>query len=568
MDDVDGAQGAIARTMLRTGDWVTGRLDGVIFLDKAPLKYWITAILYQLFGIHDWVARIPNALAVVALCVTIYRIGRWAGAAKAGFYAGLVLATSIGLFLFTRVVIPDVILTLAITLSLWGFLRTLEDEHPSKLWTYAFYFFSGCGMLLKGLIGIVFPAGIAFVYLLVSRRLLDRPTWKRLRPGTGILVFLAVAVPWHVLAILQNPPYFDWTLHAGDHFGYKFRGFFWFYFINDQVLRFTGERWPRDYNTVPRLLFWLYELLWFFPWSLTLVATRARDFVVSTRMGRLRVLALIWVLFVMLFFTFSTTQEYYSMPIYPALALLIGSAMTRESAASRLAFRVAGLITGVVFIAMLVILAHSWNVPAPGDISRALSNNPDVYTLALGHMTDLTVFAFAYLRTPLTVAAIAFLIGTVALWMRQRAVRYAGVVVMLMIFFQAARLALITFDPYMSSYPVAAELNKLPKATLIFNSQYYDFSSIPFYTDYHPLLLNGRYFNLEYGSYAPGAPHVFIDNQDFRATWESPQLAYVVTDDENLKSLQKLVPASHLHLLIDSGGKSLYSNQAISPNKS
>jgi 4-amino-4-deoxy-L-arabinose transferase-like glycosyltransferase len=94
MDDVDATQGQIAKTMLRSGDWITARLDGVPYLEKAPLKYWITACLYGVFGVHDWVARIPNALAVIGLCLLVYRMGSWAGSEKMGFCAGLCLSAS------------------------------------------------------------------------------------------------------------------------------------------------------------------------------------------------------------------------------------------------------------------------------------------------------------------------------------------------------------------------------------------------------------------------------------------------------------------------------------------
>src|SRR5215472_5836643 len=109
MDDVDSVQAQIARNMLQSGDWVTARLDGIKYLEKSPLKYWMIAVAYRIFGVHDWAARIPIALATVLLCWVTSRFGAWSFGARAGLYAGLSLATSIGLFLFTRILIPDVI---------------------------------------------------------------------------------------------------------------------------------------------------------------------------------------------------------------------------------------------------------------------------------------------------------------------------------------------------------------------------------------------------------------------------------------------------------------------------
>src|SRR5947199_2005591 len=98
MDDVDAVQAQIARNMLQSGDWVTARLDGVTYLEKSPLKYWMMAVSFTVFGVHDWAARIPIALATVLLCWVTARFGAWAFGARVGLYAGLVLATSIGLF--------------------------------------------------------------------------------------------------------------------------------------------------------------------------------------------------------------------------------------------------------------------------------------------------------------------------------------------------------------------------------------------------------------------------------------------------------------------------------------
>ncbi len=565
MDDVDGTQAQIAKNMLQTGDWVTAHLDGVPYLEKAPLKYWITASLYSLLGTRDWVARVPNGIAVVLLCLLVYRIGCWAGSEQTGFYAGLVLATSIGLFLFTRVVIPDVILTLAITLASWSFACLLESDRKTSLrWAALFYAALACGVLLKGLIGLVFPIAICTVYAFLCGQLFSRETWPKLRPARGILLFLAIAAPWHALAILHNPPHFDLTLHADPNFGRNFRGFFWFYFINDQFLRFTNGRWPHDYNTVPRVWFWLYHVLWFFPWSFLLVSLKRRQFSKSDRLGRVHILCLITIVVVMGFFTLSTTQEYYSMPIYPAMALLIGSAMDSPQRFGRIPSRVAGVITALAFCACSFLLVKSWSLPTPGDISDVLSKQQsEDYTLALDHMADLTFAAFAYLRTPLAIAAAALLLGTVALWSSTQTRRYFGAVMMLVIFFQAARLAMVAFDPYLSTWGVADSLQRLPKGTLVFNGEFYRYSSVCFYTNYRPYILNGRINNLEYGSYAPYAPHVFIDNQEFLSIWRKPGLAYIISYDEDRKALEKLVGSSRIYGVMRSGGKQLLANEPL-----
>src|SRR5579864_8960429 len=130
MDDVDAVQAQIARNMLDSGDWVTARLDGVKYLEKSPLKYWIIAVTFGMFGVHDWAARLPMALFAILLCWLTARFAAWAFSELAGLYAGLSLASAIGLFLFTRILIPDATLTLAIALAMWAFLRCLDYEEP------------------------------------------------------------------------------------------------------------------------------------------------------------------------------------------------------------------------------------------------------------------------------------------------------------------------------------------------------------------------------------------------------------------------------------------------------
>ena len=320
MDDVDSVQAQISRNMLVSGDWVTARLDGIPYLEKPPLIYWTIALSYKIFGVHDWSARIPIVLSVLALCWVTAAFGVWAFGKRAGFYAGLCVGTCVGLFLFTRILIPDVTLTFTTALAMWAFLRAIDEEEPHpRFWAFLFAANLGAGLLLKSLIAVVFPVGAAIVYLLLTRQLFSWKIWKRPPSRQRRLVILLIAAPWHIIATLRNPPYFAFTLHSGPN---SYHGFLWFFFINEQLLRFLNLRYPRDYNTVPRLYFWLFHLIWLFPWSVYLPAVFKLSFKPIDRAGRARLFSLCWLGFILVFFTFSTTQEYYSMPCYPALALL------------------------------------------------------------------------------------------------------------------------------------------------------------------------------------------------------------------------------------------------------
>ena len=273
---------------------------------------------------------------------------------------------------------------------------------------------------------------------------------------------LLIAAPWHVLATLRNPPYFDFTMRSVPG---EYHGFLWFYFINEQVLRFLNLRYPRDYNTVPRLYFWLFHLLWLFPWSVYFPAVARLSFKPLDRAGRTRLLALCWTGFLLVFFTFSTTQEYYSMPCYPALALLLGSAMAAGGDWVRRGTRVLAAVTACAAVAAVLILVAVRDVPTPGDIAQALSQHPSAYTLSLGHMEDLTLESFAYLRLPLAMAAVAFLIGALGSMRAVGQRAFLAAALMMVLFFHAARLAMVAFDPYLSSRPLAEALMRSPRET-------------------------------------------------------------------------------------------------------
>jgi 4-amino-4-deoxy-L-arabinose transferase-like glycosyltransferase len=561
MDDVDAVQAQIARNMLQSGDWVTARLDGVPYLEKSPLKYWSMAVSFMIFGVHDWSARIPIALCVILLCWLTARFGAWAFSARAGLYAGLSLATCVGLFLFTRILIPDAMLTLTIALAMWAFLRALEEDEPRPgLWASVLGASLGVGLLLKGLIAVVFPCSAAFVYLVVTRQLFARRTWRRLHPLRGALIALAIAAPWHVLATLRNPPYLDLTMRSEPG---KYHGFFWFYFLNEHLFRFLNMRYPRDYNTVPRLWFWLFHLLWLFPWSVYFPALVKLKYNAGDRGGRTRLLALCWIGFLLAFFSFSTTQEYYSMPCYPALALLIGCAVAAGSRWITIGTRIAGTVAGLAAMTIGAILIRVRGIPTPGDISNALTSNPDAYTLSLGHMLDLTIGSFAYLRLPLAVAGVAFLVGALGAWLLRGRLTVISLAVMMALFLHAAHLALVTFDPYMSSRPLAEALVQAPPGKWICDDQYYTFSSVFFYTNRTALLLNGRVNNLDYGSYAPGAPDVFLTDQDLPRVWSESQRYYLTAESKAIPRLERLLGPGALQMVAASGGKVLLTNQPL-----
>lgn len=550
-DDADAAHAEAAREMVERGDWVTLHINGIRYLEKAPLLYWAVAASYKLFGFTEFGTRLPLALGAILLVGAVYVFGRWMAGARAGFYAGLAVASGLGVYLFTRIMIPEVILSFFLTVAFYVFLKVYFDELDSR-WAYLFYACMAAAVLTKGLIGIVFPGGVLFVFVLLTNG------WRRLwqlRPISGILLFLLIAAPWHLLAIQRNEK------------------FFWFYFINEHFLRYLGKRYPVDYDTVPLASFWLLHLVWLFPFSvfLPLAVQRLRAlWRPFAREEQLRLFAWLWVLVVIGFFSFSTRQEYYTFPAFPAVALLAGTGLARgERISSRWALGGQALLAGLGVLIGAVLGYLLWvsrNVTPAADISEALTHNPENYKLALGHMSDLTVDAFAILRVPAAGAAVALALGfgvAFLLRLKGRALHASlltAVTTAWFIYF--AHLALGVFDPYLSSKPLANAIRqRLASGDLVvINGEYQGGSSIGFYLPQKVLLLNGRMTGLEFGSYYPDAPQVFIGDAEIAQLWRGQQRVFLFTHDNDFAKVQRVIQAE-MFRLATAGEKSVYSNK-------
>lgn len=252
------------------------------------------------------------------------------------------------------------------------------------------------------------------------------------------------------------------------------------------------------------------------------------------------------------------------MPCYPALALLLGSAMAMEGKWVQWGTRALGLIAVCAAVAAIAILVAVRHVPTPSDISVALSQHPGAYKLSLGHMEDLTLQSFAYLRLPLALAALCFAIGAVGTLALRGQRAFLAAALMMVLFYQAARLAMVAFDPFLSSRPLAEALSRAPEGTLIIDRHYYTFSSVFFYSNRTALLLNGRRMNLEYGAYAPGVPYVFIGDAGFRDLWLDQKRSYIVATATAVPRLVGLVGRAQLNPVTASGGKVLLTNHPLS----
>jgi 4-amino-4-deoxy-L-arabinose transferase-like glycosyltransferase len=587
LDDADATHASAAQHMAISGDWVTLKVDGIRYLEKPPLPYWLVAADYHLFGYNVFATHLPLTLGVLGLAILAWVWARRAYGDRAAFYAALSILTTVGVFLFTRIFIPEVLLTFLLACALYNFLIGLEDGKPVRF--YLTWAALALAMLAKGLVAPVFFFLAAIPYLLLTG---DWRRWRQFRLFSGILLFLAIAAPWHILAGLRNPgagyPVGNIPTPGNVH------GFFYFYFINEQVLRFLGKRYPIDYNKLPFVLYWGLHLVWLFPWSIYLpvVLRRAWRARIEWRSGlrlaryssatRFREkttwLLAIYAAVILIFFSLSTNQEYYTYPVYfPLLVLTAGALASQESEPGAVSSWLTGahaalaLVGIVAAVALCYGLWSSRGIPSGSDIGALLAHR-DVagYTLSMSHLFDLTGPSFAALRLPAGLAAAGFLVGPVIAWMlrRQRhhfestvSVAFTGAV-----FLIAAHIALVRFEPMLSSRAMADTINHIAKpgseATLMLYGDVADGSSLLFYTRRPALLVNGRMTAVLWGSNYPDAPRLLISDADLLALWGTGPRRFLFVPGSVRKHVDGLM-GKRAYLLQELSDKALYTDRPL-----
>ncbi|MBV8052823.1 MAG: glycosyltransferase family 39 protein, partial [Acidobacteriaceae bacterium] len=500
---------------------------------------------------------------LLLLLAVAYSLGRRSFGEHEGFYSALVLGTSVGPYLFTRFLIPEVLVALWLGLTFLLFLRSLGEETPSRFTCWGIAAMCALNVLTKGLIGLVFPVAVIVLYLLLTRNLRHL---LRLRLFSSTCVFLAVASPWHILAAIRNP--------AQGHV----RGFLWFYFVNEHFLRYLNKRVPRDYDTVPLVVYWVLVLVWMVPWFVFLPQAvkkvtlhRQQDALVKRQPANSNLLFLLWALVILVFFSFSTRQEYYTIPALPGLALLIGGWLQKERdiAPDRRSGRTSSLILFIVgilaFIAGVVFLFLS-KVPPPGtELAELLRKNPQDYALSFGHFFDLTPQAIGAFHGPLLVFSFALLVGTGLNWiLRQRNKPASGnfvLATMMIVVLGCVHTAFITFSPILSSKRLADALAKhyRPGDLVVVDGLYENASTLNFYTGIPLRSLHEPAGNLWFGSQFPDAPPIFEDESTFRSQWDSEKHVFLWTDQDQPKELS----AEKSYLVAHSGGKSILTNHPL-----
>jgi 4-amino-4-deoxy-L-arabinose transferase-like glycosyltransferase len=536
LDGDDALSAEIAREMITANHWITPLANGIRYAHHPPLLYWSIAASFRIFGVSDWAARLPVALATLFLFIATFSLGRRLfHSPAAAFYAALSLITSYGIFLFGHLLLRDVFLCLWTTLGVNCFWRSLSQERHRLGTALGFAACCALGVLTQGFAGAIFPLVITVIYLQATRNLSHLARWY---PIPAILLFLAIVLPWHIASKI-----------ASGHARFE-----------SLMPPFTGGR-------VPLLVFWPLLLLWIAPWCV--FSIRALRIISSPNpeyRRQARLLCLIWIAVVLVWFSFSARLEFNMLAALPPMALLAGGWLAEDEAQPHHQGRGAAWVLfslGMAAAAVVAWLLFTAPQPAPGvDIATLLGPNAGHRAVFFAYFFDLTRNAMGLFKVPLWITFFAILAGvTGALWYRLRNNArmancfLAGMTVTILI---GAHLALNTFSPVLSSQILAEAIKPevQPADVIVVNGPFDSASSFVFYLERQVLILNG---NPGYTAPAPADsanPSLFVENATVANLWSSDKRVWLWSDANQVPRLPGTV-----YLIGRSGGKVVVSNQ-------
>ncbi|ABQ27847.1 glycosyltransferase family 39 protein [Geotalea uraniireducens] len=509
----EGRYMEIPREMLESGDFITPTLNYVKYFEKPPLHYWLNALSIKVFGQTEFAARFGSALWGILGIILTYHLGRKLFGRREGLISALILGTSVGYQVQNRLNITDTTLTICMAACLGFFLIAVQDEEKRKgLYYHLFYLFAALAVLAKGLIGIVLPGAVIFCYLLFTRR------WailKEMRLITGVPLFFLVAAPWFVLVSLRNPEFAR------------------FFFIHEHFERFLTKvhgRYQPPWFYIPILLGCM------LPWSFFIPAAFIRVWKERKSTGAdVRLYLALWAIVIFAFFSKSNSKLIpYILPIYPAIALLIGGTFV---AALDKGFR--PLKRHAVTASLVLCILGAGVIAYP-----QIAAKPAI-TAAGGAIIGLILLC----------QGIPALIATAR---AQTAALLSALLIFAYIFG--------IFGPPVIYAKIAAKKSsrelamiireKAGKDALVATFEYEQ--GLPFYTKRRVIVVGGR-GELEFGSRQGDQSAWFIELEQFKRLWDSPTPVFALIQQREVEPLQKAL-ATPMKVLGREGRRILVTN--------
>jgi Dolichyl-phosphate-mannose-protein mannosyltransferase len=536
LDPDEGLYATIAQEMVRGGDWVMPHANGLPYLEKPPLYFWLTSLTFVAIGPSELATRLWSALATLGTVILTWRIGRRLYGARAGLLAGVVMATLVGNALYVRKASTDQLFVFCLTLAMYGFLRDADRPDRGRARFLLCYLGVALGVLAKGLIGL-FPVLIVGLALGVVRRL----SWRDLNMARGAALVALVAVPWHALVAWRSPVLFG------------------VYVLDAHLLRFlNARRYVEADVPISTLAFLAASFVWAFPWSVFTLARPGPD---PAGRAPWRPLIVLWLLVVVGLFALSRFKhEYYALPAFPALAVLVGGAWASG--------RDIGRWLGVGLLGCSAVgLGALWAGAGltPGQVLDGLAELNAYYRILRDQQIPLP-FEPQPFGVLLRRLGLVLLLGwglTTICWARGWRRGAFGILVGV-----SGMITLLIFslldvvEPHHSVKAVARTINAkaAPADVLVLEGSLAYSGALPFYTGRRVLLVNGAVDYFSISARLPEARGVFIDTEDLIQLWDGPGRVFLVARSRG-QSVAAALPAARVYGLGDHGARRLYSNR-------
>lgn len=499
----EGRYAEIPREMLVSGDYVTPRINQIKYFEKPPLFYWMQASSLKVFGNNEWAIRIPTALMALFGCLATYAAGRQLFDRKTGLISCGILATNLLYFSMAHVVTLDMTVSVLISISLFAFINALTYPlgWQRRVLLYVFYSGAALAMLTKGLIGIIFPGIIvgAWIVLLNEWRLL-----KNIYLPSGLLLFLLIATPWHVLVQLKNPE------------------FAYFYFIDQHFLRYLtleAKRYQPFWFWVPIIAAGL------LPWTTFLAQAIYKHLPRPPFTAhKNQTFLLLWISLIFLFFSFSNSKLIpYILPIFPPLALYIGHYLSQSPVTNK------GITIGYLLIPAVVLLL------AIGGFGFLYYNHD--HDAVINRLFLQQTFTWM-----ISIWFIGSIVGCGLFFRRHHNSALICIGLSSIIAFSILLKAVPLIDTK-SVKPLAMTVKPLltPNSMVVTYENY--FQDLPFYIQQPVKIINWE-GELEFGIYHQTHKPTIMDYTTFWHAWHSDKKVFVVTD---IGTYQKLLTTTHEH---------------------
>jgi 4-amino-4-deoxy-L-arabinose transferase-like glycosyltransferase len=565
-DPGEGQHAEIAREVAASGDWLTLRLAGVRYFDKPPLLYWLIAAGFKGFGVSEWAARLPAALAAAAAVAGTTLLGARLLSPGPGVLAGAALLSCALFAAFGRYVRPETLFVAAIQ---WGFTGLLLAVAPYWSWGGAApllpqtpppqhegrntrgWAVVGCAALglaglAKDVIGLAGPLAAIALALALAGRL--RPIGRWL-PVPGLAALVVLGLGWYALASMRNP------------------GFLWYTVVDNHFLNAVQlRRFPDEDVSLSSLEFLLVAGLGAFPWTIPAVLEVGQ--LVRRRAWRIAadipwVALALWAVALVLVFTLSAFKlPHYGLPAYPAIALLAARWWSRRDARDRR--------PALWHLAMFALLAALLGAAALTD-GRAFMDTifsaTDVYSRKEAVATQIaTLPAWSALRPIVGRTALVFALGATALaaaavWRAGRLAAVAVAATMLAVVPSVGQaLALVSTARAVSGMAAEIRLGWQPDLVLVHEGPLENSGALELYSGVRPVLVEGRRSVLGIGSTFPEAAETFWTADRLTREWLSSRPMLLVTAREPDRSLVARMPRGRVHLLASRQGRWLWSN--------